>query len=438
MVLLSQQEYNEVGQLFKKKLHSTNGGSSFYQTITYRYNARGWMVQDSAQLFKQQLYYNDGSVPQYNGNISAQSWQTNGGALNTYNYTYDTQNRLLSGIATNCYSEKGITYDLMGSMRTLARFQANTLIDSLRFNYPNNGQSNQPDTIRDVSGNLTAGAKTATMAYTYRGDGQMKYDGRTGNTINYNLLALPQTVTGTNNITYWYDTDGEKLAKISITGSTTTRTDYIGGIQYTSSNGATPVVEFIQTGEGRARLSGSNYIYEYDLTDHLGNARLTFATAGASPLVVQTTDYYPFGTTSNETLNGIKSKYLYNKKEWQEETNQYDYGARFYDPVIGRWTSVDPLAESYYRWSPYNYGADNPVYYVDKDGRFIGTLIGAAVGAIVGGVSAAIKHENVWKGAGKGAIAGAVAGAVVDITVATAGTGTVALVAAGGLSGAAG
>jgi RHS repeat-associated protein len=127
---------------------------------------------------------------------------------------------------------------------------------------------------------------------------------------------------------------------------------------------------FIQTEEGKAELNGGTYSYVYDLKDHLGNVRVSFDKFNNAARIIQENEYYAFGLTKSGGYdNSNNNRFLYNGKEIQTDlTNQYDYSARFYDPVIGRWSVIDPLAENNRRWSPYNYVSNNPISRIDPDG----------------------------------------------------------------------
>ena len=132
-------------------------------------------------------------------------------------------------------------------------------------------------------------------------------------------------------------------------------------------------LSFFPTSEGFYDYENLRYIYQYK--DHLGNVRLSFVKNSAGDLEIRdTNDYYPFGmsflkNTTNSYYDpmAIPYNYKYNGKELQE-TGMYDYGARFYMPDIGRWGVVDPLAEMYQPMSTYNYGGNNPIYFIDPNG----------------------------------------------------------------------
>ncbi|MFV0587800.1 RHS repeat-associated core domain-containing protein [Bacteroides reticulotermitis] len=95
--------------------------------------------------------------------------------------------------------------------------------------------------------------------------------------------------------------------------------------------------------------------------------------AKADGTVIQTNHYYPYGMTFAESTFIDKQPYKYNNKELDMENglNLYDYEARQLDLGVPRFTTIDPLAEKYYSISPYVYVGNNPILYVDPDGREI-------------------------------------------------------------------
>ncbi len=237
----------------------------------------------------------------------------------------------------------------------------------------------------------------------------------------YDANGTPQKIYFTNgNVTkYVYSATGQKLGveyyvaapNVTVTfgtepdALTQSQTMYAGSRQYLL--GGSLVTEdgmvdrFLFDG-GNAKASAVNpttytFSFYYYNQDHLGNNREVVDSAG---VVRQITHYYPFGTPyadPSTILNASLQPYKYNfsiergkrkpacsseREKNRPEVNgkeldrmhgldTYDYGARQYNPVTARWDRMDPLCEKYYSISPYVYCMNNPVMFLDPDGRTV-------------------------------------------------------------------
>jgi len=120
--------------------------------------------------------------------------------------------------------------------------------------------------------------------------------------------------------------------------------------------------------------NGSPTGWNYYVTDHLGSTRKV---VGSNDSIKEAINYYPFGSEMRmqdpaQMTNEFEHPYRFTGKELDRLNglNMYDFGARLFDVAgVPMWTSVDPLAEKYYSFTPYSYCAGNPVNKFDPDGR---------------------------------------------------------------------
>ncbi|MCD6167136.1 RHS repeat-associated core domain-containing protein, partial [bacterium] len=96
---------------------------------------------------------------------------------------------------------------------------------------------------------------------------------------------------------------------------------------------------------------------------HLGSTRVVVDEDGD---VVESYDYYPFGLASRTSGGG--TVYKFTEKELDNETDFYYFGARYYDPEVGRFISPDPLADLFPDVTAYHYAHNNPISRVDPTG----------------------------------------------------------------------
>lgn len=359
---ISEQEYDALGQLKKKKLAPAYNSNAGLETLNFEYNIRGWLLganrsyakdtTSTSNWFGFDLGYDKTSftvtggshayvAPQYNGNLNGMLWRSTGDdQLRKYDFTYDGANRLLSADfnqytnsnfnknANIDFSVSGISYDGNGNLLTMRqrglRLASSLTIDSLVYHYmaQSNKLLNVIDLVNDTATrlgdfrisqlhpNLTT-KNSSTVDYSYDGNGNMvkdlnkdivTYGGTNG--IEYNYLNLPKKVTvksaGSNKgtVEYIYDASGSKLKKVVTEGTDTTTTLYL------MANYVNDTLQYIATEEGRIRLKtlDSSFHYDYMIKDHLSNVRMVLTEE-------LQTDAYPVASLETSPLTEERKYY---------------------------------------------------------------------------------------------------------------------------------
>ena len=344
-VTLATYWYDYQGRLSRKWL---NGLSDIHE---YTYGVGDMLTGFGSATFDYQLKRDDATTPRFDGNIGGIQWTS--GSTWASSYTYDALGRLKTsseGTTTATYS-----YDRNGNIASMPGMRA-------EYGVGKNG---------NALNKLTKNGVTHT-GYTYDSNGNMTHDAARGINISYNILNLPSNI---GSASYMYTATGRKVA-MSTSSSTT---HYQGDVVY---NNLHPVS--IAHPEGEVLLHTNNIFaigfdaeYRYFCKDHLGSVQKVLSYdddwSGAYT-EYQSNKYLPFGGLEFED-NLAENKTLFTGKELQDSRvgndilRLYDFGARYYDPTVARWTSIDPFAEMYYSRSPYNYVGNNPISRIDPDGR---------------------------------------------------------------------
>lgn len=423
----SRYEYDELGRVARKSL---NGGLTY---ATYGYNLQGWISQIQDVDFIQNLYYenpmgNSGTAL-YNGNVSAMNWiypSENDTIVNGYRFTYDNHDRL-----TTAYSVTGSNfssghyyteylYDKHGNMTSFFRYGGSSgqLLDEMNLCY----EGNQVVEVTDMMGNQDLYDQKEYrdynqngLDYSYDDNGNMITDlDRNIVTIRYNLLNLPDTVQFRNGaaLVNYYTADGKKYGTKYLTPLASVVIPE--GATFGNVAGTLPMDSYVSTWQGSLEYAGEDFEsdtlirihkgdfyldypeedFRYYARDYQGNIRTVYGKATfdihrpprpgvmieemSSPILVFSTtrtyqrmQYYPFGLPYDACYKPEEQPYKYGGKEFIEMHgyDTYDFDARMYYPALCRFMTMDPLCEKYYATSPYAYCNNNPVKYIDPDGK---------------------------------------------------------------------
>lgn len=415
--------YDDLGRLRRKRLYQSRNGE-VELSYNYLYDIGNRLTRMNAvsrrpepkNFFDETINYmlpeDASSVPSYSGNISEIKYTDWNGPediakQSIHSFYYDELSRLTSCENDEGNTEKGMSYDKNGNLLTLQRYKDGALLNDYIMEYDGSRLlalidiENEAGMLSNTKRRLSAPSNTHTydtlcpgakvdeghlpyidsyrfygvddnMPYTYDFAGNLMYDPTTNLNIKYNMLNLPDVIYNTADdkfLEFSYLADGTKLSMINYMGAGMI---YVGPLVYFKINNS---IMFGGADFDGGRFFSTSYNGEPDIrffvTDHLGSVRRVL---DADLNLVEQNDYYPFGKRIDDpeklTADNI---YRYNGKESLEIFGipYSDYGARLFDSNTGRWLQTDPLAQDYPNISPFAFCANNPIRYIDPDGRKI-------------------------------------------------------------------
>ena len=325
---------------------------------TVRGSYQQWMPTGQAWRFRHWIYSGNAYLDDYRefgtGDLT---WEPD----ERMNFSYDALNRLIATAPDSGASGYRHTYAYTADGNILSRTDVGS------YAYPPAGQA-RPH------------AATAAGANSYGYDPNGNMTARTEKGVTYTQTwdeeNRLQTVTvGGQTTTYFYDGDGRRVKKLQ-GGQTTV---YIGNYYEKNLTTNTVTTYYYANGQRVAERRGSA-VY-YFTGDHLGSTSLQTNASGSE---VGRQKYYPYGAL-RFTSGTLATDYRFTGQRSEEAAlgSLYDYGARFYSPVLGRFLSADTIVPSPgdpQSLNRYAYTLNNPLRYTDPTGHLaeeeLQTLLG--------------------------------------------------------------
>ena len=404
--------YNAMGQL-KSVTYPGAGG----ETVSYAYDAGGFLTQVSSPLTTYAVFSNNYTVLGQPGTLTYGD-----GAQTTHEYSPLT-NRLhtLTTTKGSLIQDLRYDYDNIGNILTITDdLQRPGVNYSQGFTYDHLNRLKTAGFISQLEGQIvyTYGYdKIGNITSVTNSGGPNPYPNlarRYPRTIHYNVDNLPYEIL-TNQVvlaSFVYDYAGKRVSKT--TGATTTL--YIGDI-YESTGGVSTNHIFAGSRRIASKTTGGAVFYYH--ADHLGS--LNAATSNGTNGPQETVAYNPFGEVRLDTGN-VNLDYKFTGKEYDPEAGGgagatdglYYYGARYYDPVVGRFISPDsivPNPGNPQSLNRYAYCLNNPINVIDPTGHFsLGSFFSSLAGGIIGAFTFAFTGDPVLSGVAAGGFSGLMSG----------------------------